>query len=335
MIIQRIKNKINNKGDKVVMIEDNRKKLYNILVLLIVLILAFSGCSKSKDDEKLIIAEQYGLAYAPLQIMKENGYLEALLPDTEIEWVTLSNTSSIRESMLSGHVDMGFVGIPPFIIGLDHGMDWKIMCGLSENPSGLVSNDSAIKTLSDFKEGDKIALPQPGSIQHILLAMACEKQFNDATKLDDLLLSMRHPDAYQSLESKATIKAHFASPPYLFDELKNKDNQLILSGKEAFGGDFTFIVGVCDRDFYKNKEHYEAVKEALTQAMDFMDENKEATIKILSNSYNIEAEILKGYLEEEGMNYTTEVKGADTFVDFMLRNGYIKNDYQVDELIWE
>lgn len=304
-----------------------------VTVLLIILVL--TGCSRKADDNKLIIAEQYGLAYAPLQIMKEQGFLESLLPDTEIEWVTLSNTTSIRESMLSKDVDMGFMGIPPFIIGLDNGMDWKIMCGLSKNPSGLVSNDPKIKTLADFKEGDKIALPQPGSIQHILLAMACEEQFNEAAKLDDLLLSMRHPDAYQSLESKATIKAHFASPPYLFDELKNKDNHLVLSGKEAFGGDFTFIVGVCDRDFYKNKEQYQAVEEALKQAMDFMAENKDDTLAILSKSYNIDKEVLNEYLSEEGMVYSQEVEGVETFVSFMLKNKYIQNNYEMKDLIWE
>jgi len=297
--------------------------------------LVITGCSKLKDHEQLIIAEQYGLAYAPLQIMKEKGILESLLPDTEIEWVTLSNTTSIRESMLSEDVDVGFVGIPPFIIGLDNGMDWKIMCGLSQNPSGLVSNDPSIRTLDDFKEGDKIALPQPGSIQHILLAMACEKQFNDATKLDELLLPMRHPDAYQSLESKATIKAHFASPPYLFDELKNEENHLVLSGKEAFGGDFTFIVGVCDRTFYKNEEQYQAVLEALNQAMVYMNDYPEETLSILSESYNIDQEVLKGYLSEEGMVYSSEVKGIEIFVDFMLRNKYIKNNYKLEDLIWE
>lgn len=311
------------------------KILTIISVCLMLFTLVITGCSKLKDHEQLIIAEQYGLAYAPLQIMKEKGILESLLPDTEIEWVTLSNTTSIRESMLSEDVDVGFVGIPPFIIGLDNGMDWKIMCGLSQNPSGLVSNDPSIRTLEDFKEGDKIALPQPGSIQHILLAMACEKQFNDATKLDELLLPMRHPDAYQSLESKATIKAHFASPPYLFDELKNEENQLVLSGKEAFGGDFTFIVGVCDRTFYKNEEQYQAVLEALNQAMVYMNDYPEETLSILSESYNIDQEVLNGYLSEEGMVYSSEVKGIEIFVDFMLRNKYIKNNYKLEDLIWE
>lgn len=305
------------------------------IVLFLLMLFILTGCAKTNGKDKLIIAEQYGLAYAPLQIMKEQGILEALLPDTEIEWVTLSNTTSIREAMLSENVDMGFMGIPPFIIGLDNGMDWKIMCGLSKNPSGLVVNDKQIQTLDDFKESDKIALPQPGSIQHILLAMACEKQFNKADKLDHLLISMKHPDAYQSLESKSTIKAHFASPPYLFDELKNNDNHLVLSSKEAFGGDFTFIVGVCGRDLYMNQEQYNAVQKGLQQAMDFMVQNEDETIKILSKSYDLDQEILIDYLNEEGMTYSQEVEGIETFVSFMLRNKYIQNNYETKDLIWE
>lgn len=306
-----------------------------LIVCISMIVFVFSGCSQKQDEDKLIIAEQYGLAYAPLQIMKEKGILEALLPNTEIEWVTLSNTTSIREAMLSDAVDVGFMGIPPFIIGLDNGMDWKMICGLSKNPSGLVTNDEQIQTLDDFTDADKIALPQPGSIQHILLAMACEKQFDQADKLDHLLIAMKHPDAYQSLESKSTIKAHFASPPYLFDELKNESNHLVISGEEAFGGEFTFIVGVCGRDFYDNKKQYEAVHKGLQQAFDFIAENEAEAIELLSKSYSLDQQILKDYLSQAGMEYTKEVEGAETFVSFMLRNEYIKNNYELKDLIWE
>ncbi len=310
-------------------------KGFKAVIIISFMMLIFSSCTKKNGEETLFIAEQYGLAYAPLQIMKEKQILEALLPNTKIEWVTLSNTTSIREAMLSENVDVGFMGIPPFIIGLDNGMDWKIMSGLSKNPSGLVTYDKNIKTLADFTSADKIALPQPGSIQHILLAMACEKQFGEADRLDHLLVAMKHPDAYQSLESQSTIKAHFASPPYLFDELNNADNHLILSGEEAFGEDFTFIVGVCGREFYNNKKQYEAVNEGLKQAITYMKQNEAEAIALLSTSYSIDELLLKEYLTQEGMIYSQEVEGLERFVDFMLRNEYIKNDYQLDDLIWE
>lgn len=310
------------------------KKITYIL-LLNYLLIVLSGCGKSKETDSLIIAEQYGLAYAPLQIMKEKGILEELLPETKIEWVTLPNTTAIREAMLSDKLDIGFVGIPPFLIALDNGMDWKIICGLSKNPSGLVTYDENIKGLSDFTEADKIALPQPGSIQHILLAMACEREFKNAKELDHLLVTMNHPDAFLSLKNKSTIKAHFTSPPYLFDELKDEGNHLVLSGKEAFGGDFTFIVGVCREKLYSNVNQYEALTKGLEKAMNFMIDEKEETNNILSKNYNIDKNIIGEYLNEEGMEYTNKVEGVEKFVSFMYENDFLKNNYLIKELIWE
>lgn len=44
-------------------------------------------------------------------------------------------------------------------------------------PLGLQTNAENIKSLKDIKPTDRIALPAPGSIQHILLAMAAEKNW--------------------------------------------------------------------------------------------------------------------------------------------------------------
>jgi len=133
--------------------------LYIIIVVGISLVL-LAGC---KNEPKTVkIADQYGLAYAPIQVMKESGYLEELLGDEyKVEWVKLANTTAIREAMLGDSLDVGFMGIPPFLIGVDNKMEWKIITGLSKSPLGLVTNDMTINSLEDFIGNGKIALPQP------------------------------------------------------------------------------------------------------------------------------------------------------------------------------
>lgn len=304
-----------------------------IFVVLIMIVLV--GCGK-KDDNTVKIAQQYGLAYAPIQIMKEKGFLEEELPDKKIEWVKLANTAAIREAVLADNLDVGFMGIPPFLIALDNGMDWKMMTGLSSSPLGLVTYDNAINSLSDFAKQDKIALPQPGSIQHILLAMACERELGKADALDNQLVSMKHPDGFQALTSKQDIKAHFTSPPYVFEELANKDNHMVISGEEAMGSEFTFIVGACTKEFYNNnKDEYEALKKAIDKSIEFMMNNEEETLDILSTLYKMDKDKLKGYLNYEGMKYARDILGVNQFVDFMVRNEYLKKSYKLDEVIWE
>lgn len=305
-----------------------------VWICLLSVALLFSGCTK-EEVQTVKIAEQYGLAYAPLQVMKEKGFLEEELPDVEIQWKKLGNTAAIREAMLANEVDLGFMGIPPFLIGLDNGMEWKIMSGLSSCPLGLVSNNPDIKSLEDITFEDKIALPQPGSIQHILLSMAAEKQLGDASIFDEQLVTLKHPDGMVALEAGTEVSAHFTSPPYLFMELDNPKNHLVVTGEEAVGQPFTFIVGVGTEEFYSRSQHYEAFLNALNRSIEFMNNNKEEATRILAEVYDMDEELLESYLNQEGMVYSNAIEGVEEFIDFMHRNDYLKQSYGLEEVLWD
>ncbi len=289
------------------------------------------------EELKISIAEQYGLAYAPLQIMKDMKFLEKQIPGLKVEWTQLSNTAAIREAMLAGRVDVGFMAIPPFLIGWNHGMQWKIACGLSESPVGLVTNKKKLRSLKDFTKDDRIALPQPGSVQHILLAMACERQFGDAKKLDNQLVTLSHPDGMNALLAKKDITAHFTAPPYLFKELANPDLHQIMDGTTAFGKQFTFIVGVTTVQFHRqNPRVFKAFIVALQEALRFMQQNPDQTVTRLSAEYGIPAAELAEYFRARGMKYTLNVKGVTKFAVFMKRQGYIdKLPRKMSDIYWE
>ena len=298
-----------------------------IITLTICTILLFTGCSQSNTPRKISIAEQFGLAYAPVQIMKERGFLEDRLPEgVEVNWVQLINTAAIREAMISDNVDIGFMAIPPFLIGLDNGMEWKIATGLSASPLGLITNNPEIKSINDISPTDRIALPQPGSIQHILLSMAAEKEFGNAQKFDNQLVTLSHPDGMSALLSKGDVSLHFTSPPYYNKELANPEMSLVLSGKEAFGSDFSFIVGACLEDFYNDdKDLYNAFILALNDSIEFINFNTDEAAEILATQYNISVEETLEYVKS--LNYTTTVMGTSSFSDFMFENNYIEKTY--------
>lgn len=308
-------------------------KVFIMALSIMFCLLSLSGC---KNEPKTIkIAEQYGLAYAPIQVMKEMGYLEELLGEEySVEWVKLANTAAIREAMLGDSLDIGFMGIPPFLIGVDNQMEWKIMSGLSKSPLGLVSNDGDITSLKELVDNGKIALPQPGSIQHILLAMAAEKELGDSTIFDKQLVSMKHPDGFMALLAGTDIKGHFTSPPYLFQELEEENNHLVLSGNDAFGGEYTFIVGVCREEFYKNDYPYIKFQEALKKAMDDINNRNEEVLEVLAISYELDVEGLKNYLYHEEMCYGTDVVGVQAFSDFMFDVGYLNKSIKEKDVIW-
>ncbi|WP_026894987.1 ABC transporter substrate-binding protein [Clostridiisalibacter paucivorans] len=311
-----------------------------LLVLMSTMIFSLAGCSEKppkSEDNTIVIAEQYGLAYAPILIMKEKDILKDNIPDAKIEWAKVINTAAIREGMIADKIDIGFMAIPPFLIGWDKGMDWKIACGLSSSPVELITYNEDIKNIGDLTSTDRIALPQPGSIQHILLSMASEKELGDPHKFDNQLVMMSHPDGMNALMGRQDITAHFTTPPYVYKELKEKDMHSILSAKDIMGEDFSFIVGATTEDFYNNKrELYQQFIESLEESIKYINENPEESAEIIALAFDIPEKEALEYLTNGGMKYHTKVKGLKDFSDFMNKQGYInKTIDNIDDVMWE
>ncbi|MBF4695263.1 ABC transporter substrate-binding protein [Fusibacter ferrireducens] len=309
-----------------------RRKAIWIVGLLMILLIIGVGCSRSDQKQQVILADQFGLAYAPLEIMRHEGYLEREIADAnldlEVVWKKLPNTAAMREAMLANELDFGFVGIPPFLIGKDKGMDWRIVMGLSQSPLGLVA-PQGMTSLSEMRPDQRILLPQPGSIQHILLSMYAEKTIGDAKAFDSQLVSMSHPDGQTAMMNDNSENLHFTSPPYLNNELKQSDLELLVDGETCFGGPFTFIVGICPERVYENTALYTAFSNALSKSIDFMNASPELAYQILLENYT-EADLEA--LPE--MIYTSDIKGLDQFVTFMHQQELIESDLDEEALIW-
>jgi NitT/TauT family transport system substrate-binding protein len=297
---------------------------------------------KATGTQVLRIAEQHGLAYLPLAIMQIENLLEQEttgIGDVRVDWIRTGNATMIREAMLSGRLDIGFMGIPPFLIGLDRGTEWRLLTGLSEAPVGLVTLKPGYHSIDDLEPRDRIAVPQPGSIQHILLAMASDDLWGEPGRFDDRLVSMGHPEGLTALLSRRNVTAQFTSPPYLFTALAEPDAVLLLEGHRAFGGRFTFIVGVAAPGWRDDPEKA-AVREAFFSALDRAivlarslqagtPESSRLLTK-LSRFYGIDQDIVQEQLRHPGIVYTREVHGIDRFIDRMSRYGYITEGVSVE-----
>lgn len=301
--------------------------------------LILTSCQKSQSG--LRIAEQFGLAYAPVTIARELGFMESALQDAglpdQVEWLRLGNTATIREAALAGNVDAAFIGIPPYLISKAGGMTWRIAAGLNQSPNALVSTSERIQSLADFKPDDRIVLPQPGSIQHILLAMGAERLLGDARRFDNQLVTMSHPDGMQALLAGKEIVAHFTSSPYLALELKQPGVHQIIDGQTCFGGPFTFIVTVAtDRLARTRPRVYQAFMAGLQRGMDYVREHPDESALILAPLYSMDVETVRALLGEQGNEYGTTVVGLERFVDFMKKTGYLPGKFSYgDELYWD
>jgi NitT/TauT family transport system substrate-binding protein len=304
----------------------------------------------------LRVAEQHGLAYAPLALIRTAGDTSRSDESTDtgdstelrIEWIRVNNAAAVREAMLANRLDVGFMGIPPYLIGRDTGTGWRAFTGVSRAPLGLVTIDPGIPDLETIAAPDasyRVALPQPGSIQHILLAIALDRRFDDPTRLDHRLVSLGHPDGMSALlAAGGDISAHFTSPPFLFEELRHPTATLLLSGEDAFGGEFTFIIGVLRPELAPEAPAVVAFRNRLQAAigditrlqLELRDSSGVAgtelspsstrTLGFLADAYEIDTDALRRDLAEEGLVYEQTIRGMDRFRSRMHDFGYISAD---------
>lgn len=304
------------------------------VIMATALLLAVCGCGP-KEKNTLNIAQQFGIAYAPLNIMEQLGMLEEKLPDVEINWKQFGGPTAIREAMLAGEVDFGFMGIAPVMIGYDNGMQWRYATGISANQVALVTDKEGVNSLKDFTSQDRIAILSPGCTQHILLCMLCKQQLGDYMALDNQLVSMSHPDAMHALMSNTEVSAHFATPPYLQEELKD-GMHIIADGEDIAGAQFTFISGVAMEKFYKEQpELYATFIETLNEAIDYINENTEEAIRILAPLYGLSEDELREQMSYGGTIYSSDLCGVEPIKEAMHDMGFLKENYDYKDLCFD
>jgi len=306
------------------------KKRLALFLLLASGLLLFSGCG-AKEKQTLTIAEQFGIAYAPVQVMKDEGILEKALPDMEIEWVQLGGPTAIREGMLAGDIDIGFMGIGPMLLGVDTGMDWKTFSALSANEVSFITNREDINSLADIGADDRIAILSPGCTQHILLCMAADQQFGDPDKFDRQLVSLSHPDAMTAMLAGGEIVLHITTPPYADLELQNGMHK-ILTGQNVMGGPFTFICGVAMTSLYEDyRSVYDAVQQSLAEAIGEINADLKAAAETLAPVYGVDAEMLYQMMRYDGSIYGKTLRGVDRMAAAMVEMGLISKVPAVED----
>lgn len=298
------------------------KKRVALLLLLLCGLPLLSGCGV-KEKKTLTIAEQFGIAYAPVQVMKDEGILEKALPGVDIKWVQLGGPTAIREGMLAGDIDIGFMGIGPMLLGVDTGMDWKTFSALSANEVSFITNREDINSLSDIGPDDRIAILSPGCTQHTLLCMAADQLFGDPDHFDRQLVSLSHPDAMSAMLAGGEIALHITTPPYADLELQNGMHK-ILTGQDVMGGSFTFICGVAMTELYEeHRDAYDAVRQSLSEAMDAINADLKAAARKLAPVYGVDAEMLYQMMRYNGTIYGTTLRGVDKMAAAMVDMGLI------------
>ncbi|RMM88312.1 ABC transporter, periplasmic substrate-binding protein [Pseudomonas savastanoi pv. glycinea] len=264
--------------------------------------------------------------------MEKHGKEDGL--EIKVDWTQLSGGSAVNDALLSGSIDVAGAGVGPLLTIWDRTKDRqnvKAVASLGNFPYYLVSNNPNVKTIADFTEKDRIAVPAVSvSVQSRYLQFAAAKLWGDKeyARLDKYTLSLPHPDAAASLIAGGTeLTGHFSNPPYQDQELKNPNVHVVLNTYDLLGPNSPTVLFATEKFRNENPKTYKAFIEALAEAEAFVSKDIGAAADIylrVTKAKIDRAELLK-IIDQPEFQFTITPKNTYPLAEFLYRVGAIKN----------
>jgi len=299
--------------------------------------LALTGAAHAEG--RLRIAEQFGVVYLLLNVARDQQLIEKHGKQQgvgiKVEWTQLSGGAAVNDALLSGAIDVAGAGVGPLLTVWDrtHGkQNVKGVASLGNFPYYLISNNPKVRTIADFTDKDRIALPAVTvSVQSRVLQLAAARQWGDKefNRLDKWTVAVPHPDAAAAIIAGGTeITGHFGNPPFQEQELAgNPHARIVLNSYDVLGGPSSATVLYATEKFRnENPKTYRAFVDALAEAAQFATANPEsaADLYIRVNKARIDRALLVKILRNPQVQFKVTPQNTFQLADFMYRVGAIK-----------
>ena len=293
------------------------------------------------EVSSIVLISQTGLPYLPMMVMDHFKLIEKHagklgVPSLKPEFKSMGGTQSLIDALLSGQMNFGVTGVPGLAVLWDKTAgtpnEVRALSAVQSMPFMLVTNRDTVKSIKDFTEHDKIALPAVKvSSQAICLQMAATKEwgFENYAKLDAFTITRAHPEAAVSVMSKATeINSHYSVAPFYYYELATPGVHNVLKSYDTLGGPGTNGVMLMTKKFRDaNPKVTQAVYAALSEAEDFINkkpgEAAEIYMKAANEKRSTQAEMVK-FISDKDNIWTTMPQQTMTFANFMHKVGTMK-----------
>ena len=301
------------------------------------LLLGFVAAAHAEGT--ISIARQFGVVYALLNVAEDQKLIEKHGKknglEIKVEWKQLSGGAAVNDALLSGAVDIAGAGVGPLLTIWDRTagrQNVKGVASLGSFPYYLVSTNPTVKTIADFTEKDRIALPAVTvSVQSRILQYAAARQWGEKefARLDKFTQTLPHPDAAAALIAGGTeINAHFGNPPFQEQELAGNPNaHIVLNSYDVLGGPSSATVLYATEKFRnENPKTYRAFTAALAEAAQYASTNPEgatdAFLRVTKSKID-RALVLKVFKNPE-VKFSVEPQNTLGLAQFLYRVGAIK-----------
>jgi NitT/TauT family transport system substrate-binding protein len=309
-----------------------------------VFVASLSAAPAMAEATQLRLGVQYGLTYLVPTVMEKEKLIEAEakkegLGEIETVWIRTAGGPQLNDAILSGNLDLAFTGATSFLNLWDksRGKLVRALFGYGHMSFVLSTNNPNVKTVADFTEKDRIAVPAVGSsTPAMFLQMAAEKAFGPEgmRKLDPLSVSRAHPDAMTALFSNTEITAHFASPPFVQMEAARPGIHKVLQTEDVVGQPVSNGIIYATQTFYAdNPKLMQVFRNALQRAVDLINNDAEraAGIYLKANpGSTISLKEIVDIIKDPSTGWEITPLGTMVIARHMKKTGQINSDIPAD-----
>jgi NitT/TauT family transport system substrate-binding protein len=315
-------------------------------------LIAAPALARAQSPLLVRFVQQRGLLYIPVDLMVSGGILQQEasklgLGKVEATATALSGPGPVLDAILSGAADYGTAALPSLLTVWEKtrgsANEVKAVGAVSNGAMTLYTINPNVKTLADFGEQDRIAVPTVRlSFNAMMLQMAAEQLWGDPHRLDHLTVALGHPDAVTALSAgygKATVTAHIAVQPFTDRGLKLPGAHVITDSRKVFGGPLTQITLLASKQTKeKNAVLFQAVANALEASIRVANADKRQAAALWKEVQKAPESLddLVAQLNDPGFEFTARPQRIGHFAAFLNRIGTLKTKVQDwKELFWE
>ena len=291
------------------------------------------------EVSEVVLGQQFGAVYLPAMVMESQKFVEKHLAasgmgEVKVVWAKLGGPAALNDAMISGSLHFACQGIPSMAIIWDrtrNGMGVKALGAVANNNIWLNTRNPDIKSLKDFGEKDRIAVPSlKVSTQAIMLHIAADKLWGagNHTKIDHLVVSLPHPESMAAVISPShEINSHFATSPFHEVEMK-AGLRTVTTAYEIMGGSMTGLTFTSNEKFRKeNPKVFEAVSKAFDESFAWINSDKRRSAKLfieMTKEKRLTEDDMVALFSSKDLEFTKTPSHVGTLVNFLHKIGSVK-----------
>jgi NitT/TauT family transport system substrate-binding protein len=293
------------------------------------------------QQPEIRISRTTTMAYLPLMVVEHEKLLErhaaqAGIPNLKVSVHTFTGPSAQFDALFSGNVDVVAVGSTALITlwarTKGTANEVKGISALASMPITLSTKNPNVKSIRDFTDKDRIAVPSVNvSFQAMLLQMAAAKEWGNDNykKLDHLTVGLGQMDAVAAMaQPNHEVNSDFATPPFLYIEREMPGVRPVITMKEILGENGTIGTAATTTRFREGKpELYKVLLAALQEAMQIIASDKGRAVDGYigaTGDKKTSREMLLRIANDPDVEFTMTPRAMKSYAEFIYKTGTIK-----------